>query len=499
MRMRSVVPALVFMFCLWGTAGAEASMKVTLYPAGGRVQMVEELKVSDGEITFVLPSGADAGSLNLVLDKGSVLSREIIPVAGKDSPDVARLREELEQAEQKAARLEGALAGIRSRMALWENPGPGVNPEVLDALEARMQERLPALYEELAALKPRFEEAGKEVERLRRMLEQKGEHREEVRVTARVDGVSGVVRAHCSYTLFNCGWRPVYRLDAHPDRNEIVFVQEAEISQSTGRDWRQVELALRSGSPDDGLAPQSLGSWILRPYRRPELRAAPMAAGMEVNDAAVSLKASARVPQQEGASYSSWELGTRSIPAGTPVRLSLDDSTWKAHFVRVARPSSSPNAVFLMAEVTLPETLTLPSGEALYLVDGSPVGSCLFSMSGHDGEIYFGTDPRVTVDMKLDVRQSGRKGFVDRRQTRVWTWKLDVANRHSMPVDVRIEDPAPRSADEAIKVSTASSPQPEEKDHVLVWNLNVPAGKKMAIEHTVEASAPDTMELLDGR
>lgn len=79
-----------------------------------------------------------------------------------------------------------------------------------------------------------------------------GEHREEVRVTARVDGVSGVVRAHCSYTLFNCGWRPVYRLDAHPDRNEIVFVQEAEISQSTGRDWRQVELALRSGSPDDG-------------------------------------------------------------------------------------------------------------------------------------------------------------------------------------------------------------------------------------------------------
>lgn len=78
-----------------------------------------------------------------------------------------------------------------------------------------------------------------------------------------------------------------------------------------------------------------------------------MAAGMEVNDAAVSLKASARVPQQEGASYSSWELGTRSIPAGTPVRLSLDDSTWKAHFVRVARPSSSPNAVFLMAEVTL--------------------------------------------------------------------------------------------------------------------------------------------------
>lgn len=124
-------------------------MKVTLYPAGGRVQMVEDLKVSDGEITFVLPSGADAGSLNLVLDKGSVLSREIIPVAGKDSPDVARLREELEQAEQKAARLEGALAGIRSRMALWENPGPGVNPEVLDALEARMQERLPALYEEL--------------------------------------------------------------------------------------------------------------------------------------------------------------------------------------------------------------------------------------------------------------------------------------------------------------------------------------------------------------
>ena len=152
-----------------------------------------------------------------------------------------------------------------------------------------------------------------------------------------------------------------------------------------------------------------------------------------------------------------------------------------------------------MAETSLPETLELPSGKASYMVDGVPVGTEFFSTANWDGMVHFGIDPRVFVDMKLDVQKSGREGFVDKRQTRIWTWTFTVTNRHSMPVDVRIEDQAPQSMDEGIKIVVSSSPEPKRKDHVFMWNLTVPANGSKSIRHTVEASAPEGMPFSDGR
>ena len=133
------------------------------------------------------------------------------------------------------------------------------------------------------------------------------------------------------------------------------------------------------------------------------------------------------------------------------------------------------------------------------MVDGIPVGTGFFPVDNRSDEIYFGIDPRVSVDMKLDLQQSGEKGFVDKRQTRVWAWKFEVCNQHSVPVNVRIEDPAPQSADASIHIAVSSSPKPEEKDHVFIWNLTLPEKSRQIVEHTVEVSAPAEMKLLDGR
>ncbi len=501
MRVLILVLILILTGGLWRTAEAGSTVHVTLYPSGGRVQATEELTVSEGKIVFVLPDVASLDSLSVSLDAGNVLGWETMPVAGKESSEIAGLRMELKQARQQAAGLEGELAGIRSRIALWSNQSTADTPDMLDLLEKRMSERLPHLYGMQDACISRLQEARRNVERLERILEQKGESREAIRITARVSGASGKVLVHYAYNLANCGWQPVYRLDAHPATGAISFVQEAEIRQGSGQDWEHVDLTLNSGSPVDELEPLPLENWMLRPLRNLKRGVAGgvAASDMEAFNAPSAMLLSGAVPQQERATSSVWSLGIQSIPAGAAIRFPLEASLWKAHFVRLARPSSSPGAVFLMAEVLSSEKLVLPSGKASYMVDGVPVGTGSFSTNNWDGAVYFGTDPRVSVDMRLDVQKSGRQGFVDKRQTRVWTWKLSVASRHSMPVDVRIEDPAPQSADEAIRIQVSSSPEPERKDHVFVWNLTLPANGSETITHTVEASAPEDMKLNDGR
>ena len=211
------------------------------------------------------------------------------------------------------------------------------------------------------------------------------------------------------------------------------------------------------------------------------------------------MKAAPPVDVREMATFAAWDLGARTVPAGRPVLFELARGDWKASFVRLARPGYGGKAAWLMAEVRLPEAVDWPHGPAQYSVDGLPVGAGTFALSGDHEDMFFGRDSRVTVDMKQDLRQSGSKGFVGKRQTRDWKWTIEVTNSHTQPVAVRVEDPEPQIGDSAIEVKVVAKPAPVVKDHVNTWNLTVPASGKSVIDYTVEASAPEDMRLIYGR
>lgn len=132
------------------------------------------------------------------------------------------------------------------------------------------------------------------------------------------------------------------------------------------------------------------------------------------------MKVAPSVDVREMATFVAWNLGTRTVPAGRPVLFELARGDWKASFVRLARPGYGDKATWLVAEVRLPEAVNWPHGPAQYSVDGLSVGAGTFALSGDHEGIFFGRDPRVTVGMKQDLRQSGSKGFMDKRQARDW-------------------------------------------------------------------------------
>lgn len=506
----------------WAAPAAPSS--VLLYPSGGQIVVDATLTPTDGRITFDLPPSALLDTLIISVEGGTVSGLVTSPAPPQpDSPTVAAIRARLQAARQKAAAATGELAAVNARIALWSAPPVKNNLGDLEKIDSLIPGKLTSLYEEAAALAPRKEAADRDVAWLERELAAAGgrtvspssgkaDHsplpQDGIRVVASVhmerEGAPQTALAvRYSYTLADCGWSPAYTLDARPDQNLVRFSQEAEIRQASGQDWTGASLALATTNMGSGLAPAPLGNWLLRPAAETLMRShAPRAAGA-VPESMVLMKnavtADAVVSQEETAAATVWDLGRRNIPAGVTTRLPLTQGEWKADFVRVARPARQKTA-YLMADVTLPEPAVFPAGAARYLVDGISTGGGEFALSGSRDKIFFGADPRVTVDMALNTRQSGKTGFVDKRQTRSWSWTITVANHHTTPTLVRVEDPEPQSGDKAIEIQTSATPKGETTDdHIHVWTLTVPADGKSVITYTVDVSAPGEMRLVDGR
>ncbi len=503
MRNRLVLLA-ALMWCLSGVAVAAPAVDIMLYPSSAQVQVEDTLTVKDGAMAFVVPAGTDLDSLVISLDKGVVVSRRATPVAVEDSESVAALRQELAEARARAASLEGEAAAVGARITLWSKGALAqeISMEEMEKLDAIMPERLKALYVQAAALEPQVRKAREDVERLNRALSEYGDAAMASRIEAQVGDLSGTVRVRYSYTLSGCGWSPAYRFDAEPEKGLVHFTQQAEIRQSTGQDWKGVHLTLASADPGNGLQPGGLPIWTLRKVEHmPRALAAAPVMEQSAMDAVpnMAMKAAAPIDVREMATFAVWDLGTRTVPAGKPVQFGLARGDWKASFVRLARPGYGGKAAWLMAEVRLPEAVDWPHGPAQYSVEGLPVGSGTFALAGDHEDMFFGRDSRVTVDMKQDLRQSGSKGFVGKRQTRAWKWTIEVANSHTKPIAVRVEDPEPQIGDSAIEVKVSAKPAPVVKDHVNTWDLTVPASGKSVIDYTVEASAPEDMRLIDGR
>lgn len=498
--MRKYAVLLAVVLCCFSGAPALAGMDVVLYPFGAQVWVEDVLPIDKGEISFTLP--ADTRDLSIAVDGGTVMGVEERPEALPESDSLAALRERLERARGEAAALEGEGAALQSRLDLWTKGGltRQASVEELEKLDAAMSSRVKDMHVRLAALRPRIEKARADVKRLEEEARRYGADAVGKRVTARISSPGESVRVRYTYAQGECGWKPVYRLDAEPDKGLVRFLQEAEIRQGSGQDWKGARLTLASADPGQSMVPAPLPAWRLRPLRVQREQMDRAAASAPAPFLAEARKAvGADVAPRERATFTTWDLGTRDVPAGKPVRLELARGEWKAAFVRLARPGYGQKAAWLIAEVRLAEPVDFPAGEAQYLVDGIPVGRTAFSLRGKEADLSFGTDGRVTADMKLDLRQSGRKGFAGKRQTRLWTWAIEVTNGHTKPVAVRVEDPAPQSGDKAIEVKVSSEPAPVVKDHVNTWNLEIPASGKRVIGYTVEAFAPEDMPLVDGR
>ena len=506
-------PLLLILLLLFspGYAGA-VPREVTFFPNSARVTDVTRIfpqAAGQGTLKAVLtlPSQAVPDSLTARLDPISPLKiqdQTWRQINRSDEGRIADLRKKLQQAKTERIGFLSAIQSLDAQLQFWQAQAKGRAKTVEETVgfAAMIGKNVKKDAQEKLALEPELERLEKKIRDLQEEINRAAGQKETIwEVTLLLSGAPArETDLTMTYTLNGCGWLPLYRLDAYPREGEIRLSWDAEIWQSSGMDWNQVDTELATLPPHSAIAPPELPPWVIRP--RPEVRANQVRQKAELRmapEAGAVLSSESQdmsLPQESRqTTYAVWTLGKKSIPAGPRRRMNLREEVWPADFIHLLRPSLTPQS-FVRATVKLPEGKEIPSGTATFLIDGAVLGKRPFAFAGQEGNFSFGTDPLVTTRSVLVARKSGEKGLIVDRQTQEWAWRLDITNAGNSAVRVRLEEPLPQSRDERIHITLQSEPEANEKTaSEMIWLMEIPAGGKRSLVSKIKLDAPKEMNL----
>jgi uncharacterized protein (TIGR02231 family) len=507
----TIALTVMVIYCLTMPAVSSGTVKeVTLFPDSAKIE--ETVKInsqsagnSNHQVLIILPSQADPESLIVSPPSGrmKIDDVQIKSIERVDEKRIAALRGQIKKIQNEKKEMQARLQALDVQLLFWHAQTKAKTKTVVDAdnLAAAIGRNSRKIYAEKYSVEEELGKIDKQIKELQDQLTRAaGKNEKVLEATITLSGpVTNNSFLNYTYTLGGCGWRPLYRLEAAPSAKSILFSWNAEIWQSTGEDWKLVQINLATLQPVRTITPPELPQWIIKQktpilYKsarreKSALAAAPMMAEMS------NAPDEAEPVETTHATYSVWSLGKKNVAAGSQQRLKIKEETWPAQFLFLARPSQSPQA-FLQAQIKLPQPVEIPSGQATFIIDGAMIGKRPFSLAGTEADIYFGNSPFITVTSSTTADQSGVARIFQSKQTRQWQWLIEAKNAGKSPIRLRIEEPAPQARDERIILTFKHNPEPSEKDTAkFVWLLDLPALQKKNIETGVALEAPKDMNI----
>jgi uncharacterized protein (TIGR02231 family) len=482
--------------------------EVTLFPNSAKISETAKInpQCDKGKCLSVitLPSQADPESLVVSLPPQSRVKIEDVqvkPIQVQDEIKIADLRKQIAGREEERKEMLAKLQALEVQLQFWQAQTKAKTKTLADTskLADAIGKNVRRDHQEKLIIETQLEKIDKNIKKLKEELNQAAGKKEtawEITLTTSGSGKTEIALSY-TYSLAGCGWLPLYRIEALPADKIISFSWDAEIWQSSGEDWKQVQLNVATLQPIINVAPPELPEWIIKPRvlykasRSKNIAAAPL---ME-KEASDNEALGAMPAETQNTTYSIWSLGKKNIPAGNRQRLKIKDESWPAEFLFLARPAINPQA-FVRAQIKLDQPAKIPSGQAIFVIDGAILGKREFSFAGSEEDLFFGTSPLISVTSSTITDQSGTKTIFQDKQTRSWQWLIEAKNSSNADIKLRIEEPVPQARNKKIHLNFKQNPEPVEKDHAkFVWLLDVPAGQKKTIQNNIELEAPSDMNI----
>ncbi|MGV8059710.1 MAG: mucoidy inhibitor MuiA family protein [Smithellaceae bacterium] len=505
-------PALISFILLFSSSAHATIKEVTLFPNSAKV--VETAKIhpqcSNNEkcrAILTIPSQADPESLIVSLPAASRIKIDDIQMKAITRQDEARisgLRKQISKLKNDRKDLQAKLQALDVQLQFWQMQTKAKTKTVSDAdnLAAAIGRNVKKSSQEKFVIEAEIEKIDKQLKELQDSLNQAAGSKEtawEATLTFSGQSKNEIVLSY-NYNLGGCGWLPLYRIEALPAENRVSFSWDAQLWQSSGEDWKQVQINLATLQPAVTAVPPDLPDWIIK-KRSPRVYKSMREESMAPRAMMERKSLDTEEPQNSAAeetiktTYSSWSIGKKTIAAGDKQRLKIKEEIWPADFLFLARPSLNQQA-FVRAQVKFANSVEIPPGEALFLIEGAVLGKRNFAFAGAEGTLYFGTSPLISVTSSTLADKAGAKTVFQNKQTQLWQWLIEAKNSSGSNIKLRIEEPVPQARDERIQLTFKQNPEPLEKDHTkFVWIVEVPARQKMAIQNTIELEAPKDLDL----
>lgn len=323
-------------------------------------------------------------------------------------------------------------------------------------------------------------------------------------------GAGGTTRGTLSYVVSGVQWQPTYIVRAQPNAGLLELNYQASIYQSTGEDWKEVELALNTGQPGLGGEPEEPDTIQLeriqgRGYDKSVgYSSAPSRAKMEEEELYVLSAFSV-----EQTKFSSSSVG---FEAKLPMHVSIESGkqaavfpitteTFKPEFWSEAIPLTAETA-FLMAKFDNGLPLPLLAGETQIYVDGAlnGTGEMEMTLPGGEIELGLGQNQNVTIDRTTLLEEGESRGFIGRSRIETRKYQTKVTNNMSVAQRVVIRDRVPVSTDGDIVVELLSpkSPEMDPETGLFSYEMNLKPGQSAQLLTHFTVKYPNDWEITGG-
>jgi uncharacterized protein (TIGR02231 family) len=331
---------------------------------------------------------------------------------------------------------------------------------------------------------------------------------------------AGDFQLDVSYVVDRAYWMPLYDLRVHSTTKNIQLNYLAEIVQTTGEDWENVNLVLSTAKPGLGTLPPKLEPWYIDAPAPMMMRKRNMAAKsmqmMEVSAAApvpmasmVAMERSAEdevsieyeaeniVAQvsQQGSVVTFQLGGNGNIPSdGNPHKETIFNDNFACEFEYVAMPRLVSFAYLQAKAKNRSDGATLLPGKANIFRDDVFVGTSNLENTapGQEFKLNLGIDEGIKIERELTERQVDKTFLAGNRKI-TYAYRLSITNLLNTPAHLQLSDVIPHSRTEQIKVKLMKiTPQIQLGElGRLVWDLDLPASKKTEIGYQFSIEHPD--------
>lgn len=515
--------------------------KVTLFSGQALVVREAGVKLSAGTNVIVFDAAAydiDDDSIQVDLfGEGSVLSVQSKEIPLKEAPqeNVRLLEESIRQARLERSTLSGRLDLLGKKESFLDNivKFAGVQvpaeiktnfpkPEDLQKMLGFLDEGYTSVNKERQGLGVKTEELDKQIavmeEQLSGLKKERRDHKKAIEVvfdSAREQEA----KVEMSYIVFGASWEPFYKAEVPEDLKSLTMTMFAKIVQTTGEDWKGVNVSVSNAVPLKGTETPSVGSWYLSLAQPPRPRTA-LAAGVTMDRSAFMKAEAPAALESRLAESDAYDASPAPAPLAFAERKDLalafeydlpkaldiesrDKETAVPLFSKqvkgaplyYAAPAVTPLAFLIMRTAADKEMLAAPVN--VYL-DARYVGSTYLAEKRPQEEfdINLGADRMVkvtrvkTLDKLNETFMKNVERFTVIRQL---SYKITMENLKDKPVAVRLVDAIPVSKTDKIEIKDLRiSPEPlhrsyQDKEGVMLWEVALPSGEKreVAIDFTV--------------
>ncbi|MCR6490417.1 mucoidy inhibitor MuiA family protein [Amycolatopsis sp. OK19-0408] len=487
---------------------------VTVYPQQARITRRGKVPLAGGpRLTFAgLPLTLDAGSVRVTGTGPALITGVDVRTERHAEPADAALRVLVEQRRTDQTTLDGVIddeaaevmkvdlltslakrsGGSFAKALAAGTAEPARVAEVTDALSERLAsalkarrvlgERITRLREDLAALDRRIAEHSARSE----------QDSTSVVVELEIAEPSGEAELELSYVVPSASWEPGY--DIRVRGTDVTVTSYGLVTQHTGEDWPECELALSTARPAVSVVVPELQPWYLD-RARPPAPAPPAAFGGAAPGGAPEMSrmryaaAAASVPMAP--KFAEAEQGTTAVtyrpsrPVAVPSgarghRTTLAQLDLTAELGYVTAPVLAEEA-YLRAKVVNTSENALRPGRASVFHDAEFVGTTRLEpwAPGEDLELALGVDDRIRVEREL-VRRTASKATLSGQKRREAEYRVTIGNHGPREAVVTVLDQAPVSRDDTITVrDVKTSPEPAETSALgeFTWRLTLAPGE----------------------